>query len=386
MKIKVRPEDFIVEEIIGVPVEKKGKFGLYRLKKRGENTRELLHKLSQKLNIPFENFSYGARKDRHALTSQYLSINANRKQLNLKEDNFSLEFVGWLDKPMSPGFIKGNQFKITVRDLSVPELNLALEQIKITDNFGFANYFDDQRFGSFDHPGGFLAEKIIKKHFNGALKIYLTHGSSQDSREDKARKDLFFKNWGDWQVCLERAQTQFEKVAFTHLLKKPKDFISLVQKISHDDLSLFFSSFQAYIWNEVLRRLIKAKINSGLHVYKGIIADYIFYTKFENEEYQYLQDLTIPLPASNIKITDVAIDKIYREVLAERDLKPAWFNIKKIRQAYFKPIERKIIAVPEELSFKSYGDELYKGKNKLELNFFLPRGSFGTMFIKRIFS
>lgn len=386
MKIKARPEDFVVEEIIDVPIEKKGKFSLYRLKKRGENTRELLHKLSKKLDIAFSSISYGARKDRHALTSQYISINENKNPINLKEENFSLQFIGFLNKPMSPGFIKGNRFILTVRSLSDKELEAAQEQIRITQKFGFPNYFDDQRLGSFDANGGFLAEKIIKGHFNGALKIYLTRKSSQDKKNDIERKDFFFENWGNWQLCLEKAQTQFEKGAFTHLVKKPKDFISVVQKISHDDLSLFFSSFQAYLWNEVLRRIMKTQISSGFHTYKGIIGDYFFYTALNERELEYLQNLSIPLPAANIKKIDAGAAKIYNEVLTERDLRPALFNVKKVRQAHFKPIERKAIVFAEDLSFKSSIDKLYKGKKQLELNFFLPRGSFGTMFIKRVFS
>ncbi|MEK6636046.1 MAG: tRNA pseudouridine(13) synthase TruD, partial [Planctomycetota bacterium] len=61
------------------------------------------------------------------------------------------------------------------------------------------------------------------------------------------------------------------------------------------------------------------------------------------------------------------------------------FNIRKIRQAFFKGIERKAVVIPEELSVDYSDDEIYTGREKLVLRFFLPRGSYGTMLIKRLF-
>jgi tRNA pseudouridine13 synthase len=62
------------------------------------------------------------------------------------------------------------------------------------------------------------------------------------------------------------------------------------------------------------------------------------------------------------------------------------FNIRKIRQAFFTGVERKTVVIPESLSIEHSDDEIYIGKKKLVLKFILPRGSFGTMFIKRLFS
>ncbi|MEK7828364.1 MAG: tRNA pseudouridine(13) synthase TruD, partial [Deltaproteobacteria bacterium] len=74
MKIKVKPEDFIVEEKADLKFHKGGEHRVYLLTKRGFNTVDLLLRLSKKLGIPFSNFSYGGKKDRHALTTQYITI------------------------------------------------------------------------------------------------------------------------------------------------------------------------------------------------------------------------------------------------------------------------------------------------------------------------
>ena len=385
MKIKVRPEDFIVEEIINAQALKTGKFCLYRLTKRGENTPEVVKKIAKVLHIPALQIAYAGRKDRHALTRQYITIQGKNKP-KINEKSFSLEPVGFLNEPMGPRFIQKNCFIITVRSLISQELAGALEAIGEAKQFGFANYFDDQRLGSFDQRSGFLAEKILKGHFNGALKIYLTRVNLQDKREDKERKNFFFKNWGDWQACLKKARLKFERLAFECLVRSPKDFVFLLQQIPPEELFLYYSAYQAYLWNEVLRRLIRAKIKPPHTFYKGKCADYIFYRRLDEKELAYWQELLISLSASNLKIKDAAVKKIYEAVLKENDLRLAQFNLRKIRQAFFKPLERRAMVVPLDLSFEVLPDEIYKDRKKLTLRFALPRGCFGTMLVKKLFA
>ncbi|MDD5066433.1 MAG: tRNA pseudouridine(13) synthase TruD, partial [bacterium] len=174
LKIKTEPGDFIVEELADLPLEKRRRpYAVYLLKKRNWNTVDLLLNLSKKLNIPFKDLSYGGKKDRYGLTSQYITIR-ERPYLNLETENYSLKFIGFMLDPMTAHFIRGNHFKITVRNLSPADLKKASEGIRQTAVYGYPNYFDDQRFGSYDAVQGFLGEKVIRKHYNGALKIYLT--------------------------------------------------------------------------------------------------------------------------------------------------------------------------------------------------------------------
>jgi len=386
MKIKVKPEDFVVDEILDVPIQKKGAYGLYRLQKRHENTVNVLHEIAKESLLPFSAFSFGGRKDKHALTHQHITIKNSRALTPIKKKNYSLEFLGFLLKPMTPQFIKANRFMIIVRDLNDEETNQAQKEITQVQRYGFPNYFDDQRFGTFDIPLGFLAEKILKKHFNGALKIYLTHISSEDNKETNKRKNFFLDNWGHWSLCLEKASTPFEKAAFNHLIKVPKDFVFLLQRIPYEELSLFYSAYQAALWNEVLRELVRSKTKNLRAPVHGLAGDYLFYSSPDPDQDSFFKKLTIPTCSSNIKWHNQEIKNIYAQVLQEHQLKLPLFNITKIRQAYFKTTERHAVVVPKNTRAETSGDEIYEGRQKLTLNFTLPRGSYATMLIKRIFS
>jgi len=430
IKIKVKPEDFVVEEVADISISDTGDFCVYRLQKRGWNTVDVLKNLSKKLNLPSSDFSYGGKKDKYALTSQYITIGRQgykqttpsvsassqgggdgrikkswimRKNLQspsavnlaeierliptkLDKENYSLSFVGLMDRPMGPDLIKGNKFHIVVRNLTEHELKSALNEIECVKKDGYPNYFDDQRFGSFDGRQGFVAEKIIKKHYNGALKIYFSRIHPEDSKDEKEHRKFIYENWGNWQACITRATGRFEKEAFSYLEKHPKGFVPILQRISHEEMVLFFSAYQSHLWNEVLRKIIQSISGNNLKISKGIAGDYLFYTRLDDKNKGYLSGLIIPMPASNIRMPDTFTETLYSEVLKENDITSPMFNIRKIRQAFFKGIERNAVVIPEELVVDYSEDEIYQGKKKLVLDFFLPRGCFGTIFIKRIFS
>lgn len=433
IKIKVNPEDFIVEEVAGLPMQKHGNFCVYRLKKRGWNTVDVLKRISQTFSIPSSDLSYGGKKDKYAITSQYITIarrSADRvasalspspkkdtKELahtqqalypptpdNEKwgDENYSMSLVGLMDRPMGPDLITGNSFQIAVRNIADADLPSTLREIECVKNDGYPNYFDDQRFGSFDPHQGFIAERIIKKHYNDALRTYFSSIHPEDSREEKGYRKYFYENWGNWQVCLKGATSKFEKEAFRYLEKRSHGFVPILQRISHEKMGLFFSAYQSHLWNELLRKIIHAITNGnqnnlpaqdtsnrseGAHLKasKGIAGSYLFPSHGDDKITAYLGGLVIPMPASNIKMPDAFTKTLYSEVLKTHEIKAHMFNTKKIRGGFFKGIERRAIVVPEDLVVDYSKDEIYPGNKKVILNFFLPRACYGTMLIKRIF-
>ena len=384
MKIKVKPEDFIVEEDADLKLHKGGDYKIYLLRKRGFNTVDLLLRLSKKLGIPFSNFSYGGKKDRHALTTQYITIK-DKSIFDTQEDSFNLRYVGDMQKPMGPDLIRGNGFKIVIRDLDEKEALKSKGEIGFVQEHGFINYFDDQRFGSFDREQGFIGEKILQSHHNIALKIYLTGIHPEDKKAEKERKRYFFNNWGNWNECLKRAKTLFEKRAFRILSKKETNpFLTNILMLPREELSLFFSAFQSYLWNKLAERLLKAHCSETLLKYRGAYWEYLFYKTLQKGKLNYLRDLNLPTPSQNAEMPDALSERVYQEILTEHELKPSSFTLRKIRTALVKSSPRNFLIIPMISLAEIEDDELYTGKKKLILEFKLPRGSYGTMLIKRL--
>src|SRR3989304_4858618 len=75
MKIKSRPQDFVVEELLDLPeFSDKGNHFIYKLEKSGLSTLEVVNHLVRRFRIHDKKINFAGMKDKHALTSQYLSI------------------------------------------------------------------------------------------------------------------------------------------------------------------------------------------------------------------------------------------------------------------------------------------------------------------------
>jgi tRNA pseudouridine13 synthase len=150
---------------------------------------------------------------------------------------------------------------------------------------------------------------------------------------------------------------------------------------------LHFASFGSFLWNDVCRRWISCQKPKRLRAYEGVLGPYLFDGSPEDLSQAGAPLLYIPTVASRLKTEEPLILSLYQDVLKERNLKLSHFNLTRIRQAFFKSLPRAVRVVPEGLTLHKDQDESGDPrKEKISLSFFLPKGSFATMLIKRIFS
>ena len=379
--IKSIPGDFIVEEKADLPLGERGGYRVYLLQKSNWTTLDLIYFLSHSLSVPFKKFSYGGKKDKHGLTYQFITIR-DKRDFSKRGKGFSLESKGFMERRMSPDLIKGNFFTITIRNLR--DLESIEKNIEETKKFGFPNFFDDQRFRSFSPERGFFAEKILKKHWNGALQVFLTSIYPEMRRKDRQSKEALLENWRDWETCLRLAKYPLEKRIFRHLINNPKDFRGALQLVPEEEVSMLYSSFQSHLWNELLRRLIKEKVKDFEEI-KGSEGSYLFWKRLDDSAFFYFSNLELPTSSAKMEFPDDLTHSRYEEILKERNLKKSSFRTEILTRVYFKSFMRKAVIIPGDIKIIDKGkDELHQGKMKMTISFFLPRGSYGTMLIKRL--
>ncbi|MCM8812898.1 MAG: tRNA pseudouridine(13) synthase TruD, partial [Candidatus Omnitrophica bacterium] len=198
--IKATPDDFFVEEQADLPLRERGDFTVYRLEKRGWNTVDALRDAARRLKISARACAYGGKKDRQAHTIQYVTIRGARAA-SVKAEGYVLQRCGFMERPMGPDLLRGNRFRIIVRGLAPEECAQFEERMPAVCAQGFINYFDDQRFGSWDPSQGFMAVKLLKSHWPGALKQYMTAPRGTDSPQDRRRKKAISGVWKNWPAC-----------------------------------------------------------------------------------------------------------------------------------------------------------------------------------------
>src|SRR5262245_60041080 len=124
MKLKQRPEDFRVEELTDAVAGDPGEFAFYRLDKTGWTTPDALAAIRRRWQLDFRRLSYGGLKDRHAITSQHVTIFRGPKR-NLSHERITLTYLGQRTEPFTASDIRANRFTITLRAMSDTAESLA---------------------------------------------------------------------------------------------------------------------------------------------------------------------------------------------------------------------------------------------------------------------
>src|SRR3989337_203468 len=356
MKIKSRPLDFVVEELLDLPeFSDKGNHFIYKLEKSGLSTLEVVNHLVRRFRIHDKKINVAGMKDKHALTSQYLSI-MGKELKEVSDDNFTLIPLGRSMRPVGPDLLKGNRFIITIRSLEkecIPGLINSLHEVS---KYGFPNYFGEQRFGSIRHGGGFLAKCLIINDYESALKIYLSSWSSND------RKVL------------------------TYLRDYPRDFVKAINLINPRLLSLFIAAYQSYIWNEMVGEFTKINLpENKLIKFSYTAGEMVFYKALPKGLFKEFAETQIPLIDHKVKFQGEKIKEIGEGVMKTEGVEIENFRLNKIKKAFFKSVSRRLIVIPEGLELSDSGsDEISPNKNKLTISFTLPSGSYATVLLRRL--
>lgn len=140
------PEDFQVDEDLGIDLTGAGEHLYLQLRKRGQNTLWLARELARFCGVRNFDVGYSGLKDRQAVTTQWFSVYLP-KGLQSDLSGFQPEGVEllqatWHSHKLKAGMHRSNRFSIRLRNLSSP-VDERLAQVAK----GVPNYFGEQRFG-----------------------------------------------------------------------------------------------------------------------------------------------------------------------------------------------------------------------------------------------
>jgi tRNA pseudouridine13 synthase len=151
-RIKVQPEDFLVEEIPAYEPCGDGEFLYLWIEKQGLSAEQLVSHLARDLAISHQEIGAAGMKDRHAVTRQWISVPAKCEPLlpRVAHEAIQILEVKRHRNKLRPGHLRGNRFNVLIRDVS-PDAPARAQAIgaRLAET-GFPNYFGDQRFGRDD--------------------------------------------------------------------------------------------------------------------------------------------------------------------------------------------------------------------------------------------
>ncbi|MDD5331341.1 MAG: tRNA pseudouridine(13) synthase TruD [Candidatus Nanoarchaeia archaeon] len=316
--IKQTPEDFFVEEIPNFKILKdSGKYAYFMIEKKNWNTNDLIKEIARRLKLKVTNFNVAGLKDKNAITKQYFSVFGVKKEKfdDLRVKDVRFKFIGYGDERIKLGQMRGNLFKIVVRDL-----DRKLAKIHFLEN-----YFDDQRFSGKNH---IIGECLIKKNFSEACKL------------------LDIKVEG-------------------------KDYVNEIRSIGVRKLRFYVNAYQSYLFNK------------ALYVYFGKK-----YEKYKTSDTNLGEVIFSGDKIANVKVPIIGFltelkgefGEIYKGILFEEKLTEESFLIKELPEISSEGTERDLIVRVKELKI-TYLDE-----NTAEVSFELPKGSYGTLVIRKMYA
>jgi tRNA pseudouridine13 synthase len=390
VKLKRIPEDFQVDELSQV-TSTSGPFALYQLTKQSIGTLEVINMVVDRWKIPRRRISYGGLKDKHALTTQFVTVHHGPKK-PLTQRSFELEYLGQVRQAFVPADIDGNRFTITLRDMTVQEIERAESAAEDVRRDGVPNYFDDQRFGSLGSSGEWIAKPWCLGDWERTLWLALADPHRDDRSDDKKQKAILRDHWGRWCECKQALSRSHRRSIVTFLADKEAagkliDFRGAFCNLNIDLRGLYLSAFQSALWNRMLTRRLKENAAPTsvipFELKSGPACFVSAFSSSSDSEAVPLEE-EFPLPSARGKLEEGPTLDLLNAVVAEEGLEKRQLRVKYPRDSFFSKSSRKtIIAVPD-LEFEFSDDDLYPKHKKVRLTFDLPRGSYATILIKRL--
>ena len=192
-KLRVTPEDFVVEEQMPYTLAGTGEHLWVKLRKRGHNTEQVAKQLARTAGVTRREVGYAGMKDRHAVSVQWFSLHlAGRPDPDWSSlpDGMTVVESARHSRKLKTGALAGNRFVIVLRDCSDGSLihyhDSVLRRGEEIRTRGVPNYFGEQRFG---HGGGNVA---------AARAMFAGSGGARDRKQGgiylSAARSLLFND------------------------------------------------------------------------------------------------------------------------------------------------------------------------------------------------
>jgi len=179
-KICLSPNDFQVEEIESYRPLGEGEHLFVRFRKTGLSTPEAVARIARALGTDPKQASWAGLKDRNAITEQWASFFGGDPA---KASALNIEGIDVLEAAFHPhklrtGHLRGNRFRIYVRETSGDSYEIATTLLSRLDQAGIPNYYGEQRFGfrrnNLEHAKRWFIDGEKAPHSRFSRKFYFS--------------------------------------------------------------------------------------------------------------------------------------------------------------------------------------------------------------------
>lgn len=331
-------DDFVVTEIPLYEFSGEGEHLILKLRKKDLSTWDAINILANSLGCKQRDIGYAGLKDKNAMTIQSISVpKMYEKNLeNFSHPNIKILETTYHNNKLKIGHLKGNKFFIRLKRVGELEKTKILSVSKDIENFGIPNYFGYQRFGIEGNnyeKGELIAKGELKEKRKNLRQMYLNSYQS-----------YLFNQWLSKRIEISKLVEAFSPEEVYEKLSLPLEVVKQLKLQKHPFKVLPGDLMSHYPFGKIF-----------------------FAEDLKSESNKFFEKDRVPtglLPGKRVKEAQGDALEVEKE-----------FNKKTLENGS----RRFAWVFPEELEV-NYKEE----KNWMEINFYLPKGSYATQVISEI--
>ncbi|MBE6486761.1 MAG: tRNA pseudouridine(13) synthase TruD [Methanosphaera stadtmanae] len=394
--IRQSNEDFFVDEVPLHLPSGEGPNTWIHLEKNGRTTLDVVLDIARELHISRKRTGFAGMKDRSAITKQWLCI-SNITPEELPDFNEVLHNVKILEikqnqKKLRMGQLKGNKFKINIRNTINPEedkelAEKVLESLKIT---GVPNYYGYQRFGEVRSTTHLVGKCLVEGDIKKAVDTYIGNPNEEEHNQPYEARKLYDEGKLQEAYDLMPKSMRYEKSMIKELMIAQnkhgeiveKDYIKAIESLPKPLKRMFVNAYESYLFNKIVNE--RAKIGIDKYFEGDIIIDKEEHWVHEINQDTIVDDLnsfklnpTAPLLGSKVPLAEGKQGDIERKVIEEENITKESFECPKTPKLGSHGVRRSV-------RFKIEDTHIEKIEDGISVEFFIPKGCYATAVLREI--
>jgi tRNA pseudouridine13 synthase len=260
-RIKLRPDDFLVDEQPLYPPDGEGEHLYLFIEKRGQTTSDVVRRLAKLFAVKRDAVGYAGLKDKQAVTRQHFSIHLpqgrdqDKALARIEHTPFKLLWAARHRNKLRRGHLAGNRFVIYIREVQPTAVLGARRVLDRLVAHGAPNYIGEQRFG-YRQNNHILGRLMLQGQWQAMLDAMLGQPSSADVPVVAAAREHYSRQ--DYRAALEAWPRHFrhDRQALD-LLRQGRSARDAVLGIDLDQRVFLLTALQSAVFNAVLDRRVR---------------------------------------------------------------------------------------------------------------------------------
>jgi len=379
--IKESPDDFIVSEIPAYEPSGSGEHLYLTIEKRGVTTLEAIRRIARELRVPERDVGYAGMKDAVGVTRQTISV-----QRVKAEDALALMLEGIRvcsairhTNKLKLGHLKGNHFRIVVRDVTADAATTAQSVFRVLQRRGVPNWFGYQRYGA-QRNSHLIGAAMLRRDWQKAVDCLI--GEPGAVRDAEWQSAIHAYQQGDLAEAMRRMprHCRTEREILQRLAARPGAWEKAFSAVHPRLKKLYLSAFQSFLFDKVVGQRLATldRVMEGDLAWKHVNGACFLVEDAEAEAFRAESfEISASGPMFGIRMTQPAgaVLALEQRILEDEGVSCGAFDL---GSGMRMEGERRPLRVPlEDPAYLVEGDTL-------QLDFSLPRGSYATSLVREI--